>query len=51
MQHETKGKKCCIAIGSALHLAFAFVVGLLYAIWWGNANSIQNDAMDVCTGD
>ena len=36
MQHETQCKKCCIAIGSAIHLAFAGIVGLIFAIWWGN---------------
>ena len=36
MQQETKKKKLCIAIGSAINLAFAFLVGVLYAVWWGN---------------
>lgn len=40
MAHEGQCKKCCIAIGSIVHLVFAGVVGLIYALWWSNQNSI-----------
>ena len=40
MRNETACKKLCIAIGSGIHLAFAAIVGIIFAVWWGNSNSI-----------
>ena len=48
MAHETQCKKCCIAIGSIVHLVFAGVIGLIYALWWANANSLQSHYNYIC---
>ena len=32
MEHESTAKKFCIAIGSAIHLAFAGGVGIVFAL-------------------
>ena len=50
MKHESQCKKCCIAIGSIVHLLFAGCVGLVYCLWWRNVNQIQSWAMENCTG-
>ena len=42
MKNESTCKKLCIAIGSAVHLAFAAIVGIIFAVWWANSNSMQN---------
>ena len=43
MDRETMGKKCCIAINSAIHLVFAGVVGVVFVVWWKNMNHIDSD--------
>ena len=51
MEHESQGKKCCIAIGSIVHLVFAGCVGLVYCLWWKNVDDIQSlVAPDDCKG-
>ena len=50
MKHESQCKKCCIAIGSIVHLLFAGCVGLVYCLWWRNVDQIQSAAMDGCSG-
>ena len=42
MKHETQCKKCCIAIGSAIHIVFFGVVGILFAVWWKNEQNINS---------
>ena len=46
MKHESQCKKCCIAISSAIHLAFAAAVGLVFCLWWKNVNNINNYLSD-----
>ena len=36
MENESAGKKCCLLISSAIHVAFAGVVGIILCAWWGN---------------
>jgi len=51
MEHESQGKKCCIAIGSIVHLVFAGCVGLVYCLWWKNVDDIQSLVTpDDCVG-
>ena len=40
ISNETMGKKCCIAVNSAIHLIFAGIVGIILCAWWGNQKSI-----------
>ena len=47
MKHESQCKKLCIAISSAIHLVFAGVVGIIWALWWRNVNELQNAAETV----
>ena len=42
MKNESTCKKLCIAIGSGVHLVFAAIVGIIFAVWWANANSFQD---------
>ena len=42
MKNESACKKLCIAIGSAIHLAFAGIVGIIFAVWLANANNINS---------
>ena len=42
MSEESGGKKCCIAISSLIHFAFAGVVGIIFSAWWSNQNKIEN---------
>ena len=42
MKNESACKKLCIAISSAAHLALAAIVGIIFAVWWANANSFQD---------
>ena len=44
MSNETMGKKCCIAVNSAIHLIFAGIVGIVFAVWWKNMNHIDNES-------
>ena len=39
MEHESTCKKCCIAIGSVIHMLAAAAIGIVYAVYWSNANS------------
>ena len=41
MKNESACKKLCIAIGSGIHLAFAAIVGIIFAVWLINANNIN----------
>ena len=36
MENESAGRKCCLLISSAIHVAFAGVVGIILCAWWGN---------------
>ena len=42
MKNESACKKLCIAIGSGIHLAFAAIVGIIFAVWLVNANNINS---------
>ena len=48
MEHETAGKKCGIAIGSVVHLAFAAALAAVYTVWWMNSSDIQEASETVC---
>ena len=43
MKNESACKKLCIAIGSGIHLAFAAIVGIIFAVWLSNANNINSN--------
>ena len=47
-ENESSGKKCCIAIGSIVHLGFAASVGIVYALWWANVAHIQSGEKTAC---
>ena len=49
MQHESQCKKCCIAIGSIVHVVFFGCIGLVYCLWWRNADNIQSWFDSNCT--
>ena len=51
MENESTCKKLCIAIGSAIHLAFAAIVGIIFAVWWANANDINGKYEDYADQD
>ena len=40
MATESSGKKCCLAISSAIHLCYVFLAGIILCVWWGNQNKI-----------
>ena len=42
MKNESACKKLCIAIGSGIHLAFAAIVGIIFAVWLVNANNMNS---------
>ena len=44
MKNESACKKLCIAIGSGIHLAFAAIVGIIFAVWLVNANNINSNS-------
>ena len=46
MKYESKCKKCCIYIGAVIHLAFALIIGLIFAVWAVNAYKITDEVKD-----
>ena len=51
IDHETQCKKCCIAFGSMVHLAFAGAIGIIFALWWSNANQWNAIKNEYCERD
>ena len=33
VDHESKGKKCCIAVGQCIHFVVAATIGIIYIVF------------------
>ena len=41
VDQESTCKKCCIAIGSIIHMLAAAAVAIVYMLWWANVRKTQ----------
>ena len=50
LKKETNAKKTCIIMGAFFHMAWAGIIGGLFAARWSNVNMIQDKNCDMYSG-